>query len=320
MNRGKTTTTYAFCALLMGLGILLISSCGSGSSSRKANEVMNLRMGIMPSVDHLPFAWAQKQGIYDSLGLKLEIERFYSPMERDVALQVGQLDASISDYTSVMIQHAKGLPLRLGMQCQGAFAFITAADTPCERVEDLRGKEIALSSNTVIEYATDRLLALSGVSPEEVTKVEVQKIPLRLEMLLSGQIDAAILPEPFAQIALEAGLKTIPGVLAAGSPESQITGVAIAEKALQDKQEAIALLLKGYQIAVERIQMLSPTEWKQFVAQELGAQDLSLSREGYSREITPNAATLQEVAAWLKAKQLIPESYQPTQLLYQAKN
>ena len=65
-----------------------------------------------------------------------------------------------------------------------------------DAISDLRGKHIGLSSNTLIDYATERALVDAKGKPLPYTRVEVQKIPIRLEMLRSGELDAAILPEP----------------------------------------------------------------------------------------------------------------------------
>lgn len=297
----------------LALGLLALVSCTGGKSS---NERTALKIGAMPSVDYLPFAVANEQGIYDSLGLDLTIERFYSPMDRDVALQTGSLDGTISDYTSIMIQHAKGLPIRLGMQCDGAFYLISGAGRDFTSVDSLLGKQIALSSNTVIEYATDRLLLMSGIKRDSVTKVEVQKIPVRLEMLRAGQVDAAILPQPFAQMAINAGLKAVPDVLGAGSPDSQITGLAVTEQATTNKAQALALLIEGYKIAAERIKNFSDEEWTALLTKEVGAEATSVPKMQYASALYPELSALEQVAAWLKGKGLIPDTYQPDQLIY----
>ena len=177
--------------------LALLSSC---TGNKKAEEnVETLRIGVMPSVDHLPLAIAQEQHYFDSLGLNVELVRFTSPMERDAALQAGELDGTISDYTTVMTQNAKGLSVKLLSSTDGLFSFIVNPKSGINTLADLKGKKVALSSNTVIEFATDQVLAKAKLEPTDITKVEVQKIPLRLEMVAKGEVDAAILPQPFAK-------------------------------------------------------------------------------------------------------------------------
>ena len=88
--------------------LLLCSSCTTYSfptprlwQEKDENpDRQQFSLGVMASVDYLPFAVALDKGIYDSLGLDLRLEHFFSPVERDAALQGGVLDGTVTDYTS----------------------------------------------------------------------------------------------------------------------------------------------------------------------------------------------------------------------------
>ena len=121
--------------------LALLSSC---TGNKKAEDVETLRIGVMPSVDHLPLAIAQEQHYFDSLGLNVELVRFTSPMERDAALQAGELDGTISDYTTVMTQNAKGLSVKLLSSTDGLFSFIVNPKSGINTLADLKGKKVAL--------------------------------------------------------------------------------------------------------------------------------------------------------------------------------
>ena len=116
--------------------LALLSSC---TGNKKAEDVETLRIGVMPSVDHLPLAIAQEQHYFDSLGLNVELVRFTSPMERDAALQAGELDGTISDYTTVMTQNAKGLSVKLLSSTDGLFSFIVNPKSGINTLADLKG-------------------------------------------------------------------------------------------------------------------------------------------------------------------------------------
>jgi NitT/TauT family transport system substrate-binding protein len=89
------------------------------------------------------------------------------------------------------------------------FRIVASAASGIETVEDLAGVPIGISEGTVIEYTTDRLLEKAGLSAEQIEKVAVPKIPDRLNLLSSGQLDAANLPDPAASVALLQGGKLI---------------------------------------------------------------------------------------------------------------
>lgn len=302
--------------LLLLAIVTILSSCSN--QKKDQNQVEQLRIGVMPSMDHLPLAIAQSQHYFDSLGLQVELVHFTSPMERDAALQAGELDGTISDYTTVMIQNAAGIPVQLLSSTDGLFSLIVSPQSGIKAPKDLKGKKIALSSNTVIEFATDQVLSAAGLQPSDVTKVEVQKIPLRVEMLAKGEIDAAILPQPFSQIALDRGLVAIPQVLSAESNDSRITGLAIDTKRMADRSQAIAKLIKAYNMGAEYLNNNEIALWAPVVASEMKVDESVISHMsfGYFAPITsPLPNSLEAVATWLKNKKLIPEDYKASSVV-----
>lgn len=288
----------------------LLSSCGGGKTNEQAGDV--LRIGVMPSIDHLPMAIALERGYYDSLGLQLELVRFSSPMERDAALQAGEIDGTVSDYTTVMLQHQKGLPVQLLFALDGTFAFVANPSAGVASVADLRGKRVGLSSNTVIEYATDKLVAEAGMAATDVEKVEVQKIPLRLEMLAKGELDAAVLPQPFAQIALDRGLSHIPGVLGVGAGQLHVTALALNADKLRGREATLLKLIAGYNKAADFLNGQPISEWSAVAARELKVDEEVVNRMSFglfAHATAPAASDIEAVAKWLQTKGLIPASY-----------
>lgn len=291
--------------------LCLLASC-TGQGKQQEEQTLKLRVGVMPSVDHLPLVVAWEQFYFDSLGLQVEFVNFNSPMERDATLQAGELDATISDYTTVMLQNQKGLPVQLLFATEGQFSFIASQPSGISSVEALKGKKVGLSSNTVIEYATDKLLADKGISPNEVNKVEVQKIPLRLEMLAKGELDAAVLPEPFVSIARQRGLTDLSNGLTVGGETLRITGLAVYTKDLEAKQEALKRLQKAYNRAVDYLNQTPQSAWEHILVAQLRVEEglaKTMTFAPFSYADRPTKADISAVAEWLKAKGLIPAEY-----------
>jgi NitT/TauT family transport system substrate-binding protein len=61
----------------------------------------------------------------------------------------------------------------------------------------------------VIEYLTDRLLQAEGFSPGEIQVVAVPDIGQRMTLLGSGELDAAMLPDPLASLVMQQGAKLV---------------------------------------------------------------------------------------------------------------
>lgn len=58
----------------------------------------------------------------------------------------------------------------------------------------LRGASIGVGSSTVPEYVMDQPLAIKSIDEGDFNKQEIKKLPVRYEMTISSNIDAAALP------------------------------------------------------------------------------------------------------------------------------
>src|SRR5208337_5046378 len=68
---------------------------------------------------------------------------------------------------------------------------------------------VAVSSNTILDFLTTKFLLSKGVPMSEAHLVEMKNIPIRLQMLLGGQVAAAVLPEPLATLAESKGARAL---------------------------------------------------------------------------------------------------------------
>lgn len=312
-DRTKTMRRSYTLALTLGLAFALLgglfTSCHSGSRQSQQDATTDtaaLALGVMPSVDYLPVAVAQSKHFFQR---PLNLVRFASPMERDAALQTGSVDGSVTDYMGAMLLQSKGLKVVLPIACQGSFRLLFGREEKLSRITDLRDKHIGLSSNTLIDYATDRTLVGSDGKPFPYTKVEIQKIPIRLEMLRSGELDAAILPEPFATLGTSKGLQAIN--LPAGLVD-EITGLVFQEKSLTAKDEALQDFIQGYNRGVDFIQNQPREQWVDALVDLLGIPRevaLQMPLPTYSHATSPRPEALQPVLQWMRSRQLVPADY-----------
>ena len=218
----------------------------------------SLKIGLLQIEDSVPFYVAEKKGFFDQENVRVELVPFLSALERDSALAAGAIDGAISDpIGALLLDKGRGLlkitSLGLGKtSAEGVFAILAAPSSEIHTLDDLKGVEIAVSNSTIIEYVTDRLLEQQGFSPEEITKVEVKKMPIRMQMLLSGSVQAATLPEPLSSIAAGKGARVLIRDADLDQSLSQ-TVVVITTEALNSKKEAVQSLFKAYGRAVEAI-------------------------------------------------------------------
>ena len=156
-------TALIFCILLF-----FLYSCQRKKGESvfiPSTELQPLTLGMLPTLDGLPFHIAKAQGIYDSLGLDLTILSFNSAYDRDAAFQFKSMDGMITDYPSaVTLQAIHHTDLGIILKHDGYFCFIVSKESGINQLQELKEKNIAVSHNTIIEYATGQLLNKAGIS------------------------------------------------------------------------------------------------------------------------------------------------------------
>jgi len=161
----------------------------------------SLAVGILSDLDSVPIVIADMRGFFKDAGIEVRLERFSSAMNRDAALHSGALDLAVSDLLAASFALDSGLGVRVTQATQGAYRLMSAPGSRSKTISELKGKRIGISKNTIIEYALDRMLAAAGMRSGDIVKEVIPQMPLRLEALRAGKIDAAVLPEPLASAA-----------------------------------------------------------------------------------------------------------------------
>ena len=66
---------------------------------------------------------------------------------------------------------------------------------------------VAISKGSIIEYLLDTIKDYYPISNYQIVAKEIKRMPIRMQMLASSQIDSALLPEPLLTLAEAKGAK-----------------------------------------------------------------------------------------------------------------
>lgn len=307
-----------FLSALMAMILVLtvVTGCAQNSPVKPVDnsqqaESNTLKIGSLTIEENLPLLVAEKNGYFAGENVKLELVPFQSPVELQSAYQSGQLDGMITDLMIAALLKSSGEDLRvtsiaLGATPQeGRFAIVASPKSNIKTVQDLKGKSIGISSNSIIEYVTDGLLQEGGVNPSEVKKTTVAKIPLRLEMLLNNQIDAITVPDPQISYTVAQGAKII-AEDTKGENLSQSV-MLYASKALNNKNDAVSHFYKAYAKAVDDINQ-KPDQYKDLLVKNVNVPENvadSYKVQHFSKPQLPSEKDVNNVITWLKNKNLL---------------
>lgn len=290
-------------SLLIVIVLLLTIVCLSSCSEKK--EILTI--GVLPDVDSIPIIIAHHNEYFEQEGVDIKIEKFTSAMERDSALQAGAIDGAVSDILSAAFFKEGGFNVQITSMTNGSYKLL--AGSGISSVKDLKGKSVAISANTIIEYTTDQILIKNGMTPDDIEKTIVPKIPLRLEMLQSGQVDAATLPEPLASSAIRSGAATLDSTDNLGINPGVIL---FSGQKIKDNSEAIKAFYRAYDRAVEYLKTADTSDYIDILIEEAGfPEDIKgiLTLPPYTKHILPSEQDFEGVITWLSDKELIKQVY-----------
>ena len=288
----------------------VVAGCGiSKEAGSNKQNLQPITIGLMPDTDSVPFIIAQEKGYFKEEGLEVNLQQYKSAMDRDSALQSGNLDGAVSDILAVAFAKSGGFDVKVTSFTDGSYKLIASKDSGIQDVKGLAGKDVSVSRNTIIEYVTDQILAKENMDGDSINKVIIPQIPTRLEMLQNGKLAAATLPEPMASIAVHNGCKYVTGADELGINPGVIMFTA---KATDSKKAEIQAMYRAYNKAVAYLNQADRSEYIDLVIEKGGfppaAKD-ALKLRKYHEAALPKESDVMDCLSWLKSKNLISESY-----------
>lgn len=284
-------------------------------------EETTLKLALIPVLDVIPIPIAQQNGYFAEQGITVETVPVKSAQERDVLLQTGQVDGVLSDLQSVGLLNKDGVRVKAVYSARrpfpGApmFRILAGPNTNITTPADLKGVEIGISANTIMEYLADRMLTAEGLESEEIAKIEVSQIPVRYEQLMNGNIKAAELPDPMAQGAIAGGARLI--VDDTKYPQFSQSVLTFTADTLKNKPATVRKFLVAWEEAVQELNA-HPEKYQDILIEQgrvpQSIQD-SYKMPPFPGRGVPSETEVKDVVEWLNAKGLINRDIPYTEMV-----
>lgn len=222
------------------LSVVLLSLLVLGGCTSKKETDLSLKIGVMPAVDSLPIFIADQLGIFEELGLEIEVEVYTNAMDRQSALQSGGLDGAMTDVIALVNNVQNGFNIKVTTSTDGVFPLLHK-----EGALNKESLKAGMMEVSVTNYLSDEFLKGTPFTKEYITD-----LPARLEMVGNGTLDVAVIPEPMASMGALNGLeKTFVELNDEYSPEIMVFN----QSAIDKKSKSLELFHEGYNLALEKI-------------------------------------------------------------------
>ena len=254
---------------------------------------------------------AQQEGLFAKHGVDVEFIPVASAPERDQLLAAGGADGTINETLAVMLFNKENVQMQVvryalrPTEGKGHFFILASAKSGITSVEQLKSVEIGVSQGTVIEYVTDRLLQADGFTADEIKTIAVPKIPDRMALLASGELNAGVMPDPLASLVVSQG-----GVIVtddSSHPEYGFSVISFRKEVIDANSDAV----KGFLAAIEEATALlnsDPAKYKNVLSEQKLVPPPLL--EAYQAPVFPTAgvpteAEWNDALNWLQEKGIL---------------
>lgn len=198
-----------------GWCIALVVACGQSYETKqrmtraeraklKTADSLALKVGVMPTLDCMPLFVAKERRLFDTLGVDVSLRMRKAQMDIDTALIGGSVEGAVSDSVRVARMRSRGTALTEVGTTNTSWQLVGNRSARLKEVKQLGDKMVAMTRYSATDFLTDHVL--TGVkTTATVYRVQINDVPLRLQMLLNNEMDALWLPEPQATTAREHG-------------------------------------------------------------------------------------------------------------------
>jgi NitT/TauT family transport system substrate-binding protein len=196
-------------ALLAAAGAVCVAP-----SSVRAQNLTTIRVGAAPDHNIVAVLWGVQSGIFQRLGLNVEVQKSNSGTAVSSALAGGSIEIGKANVLALSNAHLRGIPFVL--QAPGSLyssvppdvpssSFVVAKDSPVSSGRDLNGKTVAVTAlGDLYMVAGAAWIDQNGGDSRTVRFLELPNTATA-DAIAAGRVEAATLAYPALGDALGSG-------------------------------------------------------------------------------------------------------------------
>ncbi|HET7502873.1 MAG TPA: ABC transporter substrate-binding protein [Kofleriaceae bacterium] len=189
---------------------------GASGAPPGSTGATKITVAAIAVVDTAPLHLGQAKGFFAEQGLDVTVQSTLGGAESVPGVVSGQYQFAFANVISILLAHAKGLPLRViaaGNYSTGRAedfaAVVVPPDSPAKTMKDLEGKTVAVNQINNISGVTVRAsMRKAGGDPDQLKFIEL-RFPEMPPALGQHRVDAALVVEPFLRVARDQGARVV---------------------------------------------------------------------------------------------------------------
>jgi len=164
-----------------------------------------VHLALLTDHDCLPLIYAARTGLFDSLGVKVQVTVYTSQIDADTAILGKFYDGGMTDRTRLESYGRRAAGLQTMWTADVRRGLFVCGALRINSIKTLRGRTVAVSRNSADAQALNNALRSARLKETDVYLPQIHSMPLRASMLGEEQFDATILTWPYTSVAWAAG-------------------------------------------------------------------------------------------------------------------
>lgn len=301
------------------LSLILLIFCFSthifaAGNAEPDSGTTTLTVAFLPIIDALPLYIAESQGYFKNEGLLVKALSVANPIERDRLMQSGEIDGMLNELSTLAlfnrdeVQLKAVVTVRKPLTGSPYFRILASPGSKISSPKDLAGIPIAVSKNTVIEYLTMRILQAEGIPADSIKTINVPVIPERFQLLMSGALPAATLPDPLAEAAIAAGAVLVIDDLS--HPDFSVSVLSFTADLTDNNPQAVEGFVRAWNRAVKDLNS-DPEAFRELFLEKVRVPEIiekTFRIPEFPYGEIPNQNQWNDVINWLHEKELLETS------------
>jgi NitT/TauT family transport system substrate-binding protein len=207
------------------VGLIATTGAAASPHSKRAPALTRIDVVVAAITSTATVWYAQEKGFFRDQGLDVKITILADPTLYVPAVLSGDADFAPNSVGGLTLAKSRGVPVRLvasGVMYRGlapTAALVARRGARIRGARDLVGKKVAIDApNQLPHIAMRRWLKRNGVSDNDVEFRQIP-IPQMLTPLAHGEVDAAVVAEPYLTYALSRGFIRVENVFKVVCPK-----------------------------------------------------------------------------------------------------
>lgn len=244
-------------AVTAALGLLLVVAC-----SGEDDQVTAIRVADTAGMPSAFLQYGIDQGHFDDVGLGITLDVSVGGAAEIPSLVNGDTQFAGSNAVSALIAAERGLPIRIAAggtrtsdteEEDFARVFIQADNDEFEDLHDLGDATFAVNTlENINDIALMTVLENEGVDSSGLQFVEMGFADM-LPALESGDVDAALMIEPFVTMAFDQGFEDVISPYVESKPELMIGTYLTSEEFAAENPDTVEAFREGIAVTAEDV-------------------------------------------------------------------